>query len=421
MAHTPFPRFTRSRGEPARSHRARLLCPALTALLCAVSPALADPDIAGKLEGAADFRSRPSHALLGRGVADHLLGPYDKLRDHANRELGLDYLAYYATLFQQGSEDPDDARSLVTQLHAVALWDLVEHPVLGMGSLGLYFVDVREFLGKSAGALSEHCDTSLGVNDGDVDEPFTALVDLWWEQRFLDERFSVLAGQIELQGLMNANTYADDDTFSFLAQPVATNPATVIVPAGLGAFAQAIPGDRWYLSLAFVDAAANGEYPDFETFANGEYLYAGELGLTPEIPGVGAGTYRLTGFWRDETEAAPAAAGWALSFEQDLGERAGLFLRYAAVDEEECDLEQVLGTGVVLWRPFGRDRDWIGFAFMWGDVADDSLRNEYALETYWRVQLTERLELTPDLQIHVHPDRGDGVSLMGGLRLRIAL
>ena len=170
-----------------------------------------------------------------------------------------------------------------------------------------------------------------------------------------------------------------------------------------------------------MDAAANGEYPDFETFANGEHLYAGELGLTPEIPGIGAGTYRLTGFWRDETEAAPAATGWALSFEQDLGERAGLFLRYAAVDEEECALEQVLGTGIVLRRPFGRDRDWIGFAFMWGDVSDDSLRNEYALEAYWRVQLTERLELTPDLQIHAHPGRGDGVSLMGGLRLRIAL
>jgi hypothetical protein len=78
------------------------------------------------------------------------LGPYDALRDYTNEELGLDYLAYYATLFQQSSEDPDDARSLVTQLHAVALWDLVEHPMLGKGSLGLYFVDVREFLGKSA-------------------------------------------------------------------------------------------------------------------------------------------------------------------------------------------------------------------------------------------------------------------------------
>jgi hypothetical protein len=60
----------------------------------------------------------------------------------------------------------------------------------------------------------------------------------------------------------------------------------------------------------------------------------------------------------------------------------------------------------------GRDRDGIGCVFMWGDVSDDSLRSEYALETYWRVQLTERLEFTPDLQIHLHPDRGDCVSLM---------
>lgn len=143
------------------------------------------------------------------------------------------------------------------------------------------------------------------MNDGDVDERFTALKDLWWEQRFLDERLNVLAGQIELQGLMNANTYADDDTFCLLAQPVATNPATLIVPAGLGAFAQVASSEHGYLSLAFVDAVANGEYPDFESSANGEYLYAAELALTPQIPRVGPGTYRFTGFWRDETEAAP--------------------------------------------------------------------------------------------------------------------
>ncbi|HEY5658842.1 MAG TPA: carbohydrate porin [Myxococcota bacterium] len=409
-ARSPLGGLTRALGIPAAT------------LLCAASLATADPDIAGKLEGAADLRARPSGAVLGRGVFDRLLAPHDQLRETAHRALGLDYFAYYSTLFQQGSEgDAEDARSVVTQLHAVALWDLVEHPALGKGSLGVYFVDARKFLGKSATALSEHCDTSLGVNDADIDEPFTALKDLWWEQRLFGQRLSLLAGQIELQGLMNANTYADDDTFSFLAQPVATNPATVIVPAGLGAFAQIAPSDHGYLSLAFVDAAANGKFPDFETFANGEYLYAGELGITPDIPGVGVGTYRATGFWRDATESAPSAAGWALSFEQDLGERAGLFLRYAGVDEDDCDLQQVLGAGAVLRRPFGRDRDWIGLAFMWGDVTAGSPRNEYALEAYWRLQLTERLEFTPDLQVHLHPDRGDSVSVLGGLRLRIAL
>jgi carbohydrate-selective porin OprB len=394
---------------------------ALSALLSAAPPALCDPDIAGKLEGAADFRGRPAHALAGRGIADRALSPYDLLRARANRELGLDYLAYYSTLLQQGSEEVVEARALVTQLHAVAHWDLVDDPVLGRGSLGFYFVDVRGFLGKSAGELSEHCDTSLGVNDADVDGAFTALKDLWWEQRFIDERFNVLAGQVELQGLMNANTYADDDTFSFLAQPVATNPATAFVPAGLGAFVETAPSDDWYLSLAFVDAGANGRYPDFESFAQGDYLYAGELGLTPNIEGMGTGVYRLTGFYREATPEAPSAAGMALSFEQDFGDHSALFLRYAAVDEEACDLAQVLGTGIVLRRPLGRARDWLGFAFMWGDLVHGARQNEYGLETFWRLQVTERLEVTPDLQLHFHPGRGDGLSLVGGLRLRIVL
>jgi porin len=394
---------------------------ACAALLAAPSPAGADPDIAGALEGAREFRARPAHALFGRGLADRLLGPYDALRERARGQLGLDYLLYSSLLFQQGSEEAREDRALVGQLHTRARWSLTDHPAFGKGALGLSFVHVRQFLGMSASALSERSETSLAVNDADIDGAFTALQNLWWEQRLAEQRINLLVGQLDLQGLMNANTYADDDTFSFVAQPIATNPATAFPPAGLGAFVEMVPSDDWYLSLAFVDAHANGRYPDFHSFAKGRYVYAAELGLTPAIEGVGAGTYRLTGFHRDRTPSEPAAGGAALSFEQQIGSGYGLFLRYAVVDGGTTDLEQVLGAGVVLRQPLGRTRDWLGFAFMWGDLSDDSMQDQYGFETYWRLQLTERLEFTPDLQVHLHPSGRGSASIVGGLRLRILL
>jgi hypothetical protein len=58
---------------------------------------------------------RSAAALSGCSAPWHRrcsAAPYDELRQRANEAFDLDYLAYYSTLFQQGSErDAEDARA----------------------------------------------------------------------------------------------------------------------------------------------------------------------------------------------------------------------------------------------------------------------------------------------------------------------
>jgi hypothetical protein len=388
-------------------------------LLPPVPAAHADPDIEGSLDQIEAIRALPADALLGAGPARRLLGPYDRLRQSARESLGLDYLVYYSQLFQQGSEDLADDRLLVGQLHALARWELLEHERFGESALGVYFVDVRELLGNPPSQFSDATDSSFLVNDGE--DSFASLKQLFWEQRLLAGRLDIIAGQIELQGFMNGNSYADDDSYSFVAQPLSTNPVTALPPAGLGAYLELRPSAHGYFSLAFVDANANGKLPDFDTFAKGEYVFAAELGWTPSFDGIGGGAYRFTAVRADATASEPSGSGFALSFEQQLGAAWGLFLRYQSAWGRKPALQASLGAGAVWTRPFGRRRDWLGLAFFWGDPSQRDRSDELGVETYWRLQLSDRLELTPDLQVHVHPDRGDGLSLVGGLRLRLAL
>ncbi len=67
--------------------------------------------------------------------------------------------------------------------------------------------------------------------------------------------------------------------------------------------------------------------------------------------------------------------------------------------------------------------DWIRAAFIWGHPADPTLRDQFGIEAYWRLQLRERVQFTPDLQVIIHPsDRPQSkTEFVAGLRLLISL
>jgi len=70
-----------------------------------------------------------------------------------------------------------------------------------------------------------------------------------------------------------------------------------------------------------------------------------------------------------------------------------------------------------LW---GRNSDSIGVAASWGQPANRSLRDQYVLEGYYRIQLTPDTHITPDLQLILDPSLTtlfDSV-IIGGLRVR---
>ncbi len=243
--------------------------------------------------------------------------------------------------------------------------------------------------------------------------------ELWWRQRLLDGRVEYDIGKVYMKNLIDRNRYAQSGYSQFLAQPFYKNSARPIPKPGLGGSVKVTPVDWLYLLGAAADGTSVSQHSPFSTLDDQNWFYAGELGLMvdPFGLGQGAGTYRVT-YWHRETEA-DVGSGVALSFEQPVIEGLGAFVRYGYNSTLLSPVRNALAMGVSFQKPFERTLDEAGIGFVWTDPVDGDLRNSYLFEVYYRIQLTEGIELTPDFQLIFDPSENDR-DMIGvfGIRLR---
>ena len=84
-------------------------------------------------------------------------------------------------------------------------------------------------------------------------------------------------------------------------------------------------------------------------------------------------------------------------------------------------ISQVASAGVGIFNPLGNDGDVFGVGFAWIDPDNDMLRDEYVIETFYRIQVTRTLQFTPDFQLIINPSANTEEDVVGvfGLRFRI--
>jgi carbohydrate-selective porin OprB len=129
--------------------------------------------------------------------------------------------------------------------------------------------------------------------------------------------------------------------------------------------------------------------------------------------------YRFMLYYRDKEDADEL--GWALSFDQNLSEEYGVFLRYGGNDGDINGIEHLVSAGFSFLKPFDRQNDQAGAAVSYTHPSDGELRDEYAAEVYYRLQVTEGFELSGSAQLIVDPSANDNHDVIGvfGVRARI--
>ena len=81
---------------------------------------------------------------------------------------------------------------------------------------------------------------------------------------------------------------------------------------------------------------------------------------------------------------------------------------------------KIVTAGFGLEDPFDNPGDEFGVAAAWAQPSDPQLSDEWVIESFYRIQLSPTLQLTPDLQFIINPSSGTkDVVVVGGLRLRI--
>ena len=210
-------------------------------------------------------------------------------------------------------------------------------------------------------------------------------------------------------------------TWCFLTDPTIPAPNQ-----GLGAAFGAMATDNIYVIGGLADTNGDPTEPEdwFDTFFDDhEYFYHLEVGWTSSKDRIYLDNIHLTGWYADERDNAHVENGWglALSAAWFVNDTWMPFLRAGYSDEGGALLEASVSAGVGYY--FRDSKDLFGFGLNWGRPTDSGLDDQYSAELFYRLQLTQNLAITPDVQLIIdpalHPD--DDVIVVFGLRARLDL
>jgi carbohydrate-selective porin OprB len=116
-----------------------------------------------------------------------------------------------------------------------------------------------------------------------------------------------------------------------------------------------------------------------------------------------------------------------MSFDQQLTEKLTGFFRYGWADEKVNEEEDFVSFGAQIEGPIeGREKDVFAIGYALGvrspdGLSSDDARNINLIETYYRIQVNDNIQISPDIQLVTHPGGLDKESpaIVYGLRLRI--
>jgi porin len=297
----------------------------------------------------------------------------------------------------------------------------------------------------------------FGVNADAAGDRAIDLTELYWEQALLGDKIILRAGKMDLTGgfqckgcavAFDTSMYAGDEASQFLNAALVNNPTIPFPEQGMAVSVYVNPIEWLYLAGAVADAEAAAAETGFNTaFHAPDHTFTiGEAGVVSELASANGelvGAYRV-GVWHEGRPKATLAdptrqkrddVGFYVTIDQKVfkenadpedDQGAALFARYgyAHDDVNEIDCFWSIGGQYRGLLP-GRDEDVWGVGFAQGrlvEAAGYDKSHESVLETYYNMQVTPWMSLSPSLQYVWNPGGVDGVSdaVVVGLRCQIA-
>jgi len=209
------------------------------------------------------------------------------------------------------------------------------------------------------------------------------------------------------------NTFTDSETDAFTSEMFS---GSVALPEGggneskPGAAIQYFIDESFYISSVLTNTEDESSDFNFNVYNKDAYFVGTELGYVSHRNRLNS---RLslglhTAKKKQANGLREKGYGFNLMYEQELTPKGyspymGTFAQYIYSDEEIAIATQQLSSGINVKHPFNRRGD----AFGWGTGAvrptDKTVTDEYFSETYYRVQMTQNLQWSFDLQLYVQP------------------
>lgn len=351
---------------------------------------------------------------------DRAIDPAESWKERLQKDTGLALSFDYQALYQKSTSTVtgiDDGAA--GQARILGTWTLADRGGSNPGSF-VFILENRHKLGSGqtpAGLAGEIGYAGLtGLTFGDNGSSLSVA---YWSQAIMGGRGGIVAGRIDPGDYTDILGYVNPRT-GFQNYAINYNPVLTIPDPGFGIGGGIHLTDHIYVLGIISDA--NGSLTDVEWFPGGAefYKYA-QIGWTPArnqryLTNVHLGAYHIDA---REDKGLPSSSGVVLSgnytFENDLM----VFGRLGWSDGND-PIAKRGATGGLIWRPGFYD-DLIGIAATWAEPVTAGLENQTTFEAFYRLDVSDNLALTADVQYLKNPGFTSDDPLVFGLRLRFNL
>ena len=382
-------------------------------------PTQSPSDVSGELKTV----QPETGALVDWGIEELLPRSWIDWRQEMKDRYGFEFGFAYTALFQQASGGPGRRNAAGGDVDLFGTWRLVGTADDNPGKL-VWAADNRHalFTELTPAELGPEIGTLFDTSDGFNERDF-ALRQLFWEQHLFNEKLVLSAGKVDPGNYYNGSRASNDNLLA-LNKSLSANPARFFPEEGIGANAKLFPQDDFFLSFGVHDAGATGTETGLNTVGNGNFFYAGEFGFTPKLNGELEGFYRFAAWYNDPVEYTGKDSGWGIgvSIGQFITPTAAIAVRYGWQSADDVEVEQVFSAQYLAYVGGSRPKDVWGIGAGWGRPSNGDLDDEFVGETFYRLQLTRNMQVTPDVQVIVNPSNApdDDVLAVFGIRLRFA-
>lgn len=231
----------------------------------------------------------------------------------------------------------------------------------------------------------------------------------YWTQSFWKNRVAFNVGVVDVTDYLNVfgliNVWTDFNNLNF-ATDASINPPNM----GLGAAVRVMFSPEIYLLAGIADLNGDPHHPeDFfrSFFGDAEYFKHIEIGRISSWGMRYTNNIHLTAWQASERVEAGVEDGWglALSFSQMFGKHWTTFLRGGYSEGAGTFLNKSISAGG--GYQLSTRNDYIGLGVNWGQPPKEAVggetKNQYTLETYYRVQLLPQVSIWPSFQWFVNP------------------
>ncbi|MBB3700547.1 carbohydrate porin [Flammeovirga yaeyamensis] len=333
---------------------------------------------------------------------------------------GIDYLLVFSPEYQLGTKG--GALHGNSEQDVIISWRVAENEN-SYSKFLFWGLNVYRFTGTTPSELSAEQGLTVGTIGGADAKSFWMLGTFFFEQGLLKHKLKLRVGHLFTNMLYATNKYMADDRDTFI-NGILNSPEGVqwTSQKSLGFNFQYDFG-KFYVMGGFQDQKSDPRYPNFNSFLDGDYVYLGEVGYTPNRGTNHEGFYSLTMNYNTAYDNVSSGYGLLFNFHQDINSVIGVYGKYGQSFERFGYFKRAYAAGLAVNGPFGWDYDQISIAYLNGDPSDPTLNNsDQGINMYYKWLLTYRTDFTVDAQYYFDrskalPTDRDNAFLIG-MRLR---